>query len=435
MAQKSTVLIIAILTFLAPSLIGCQQEPEGGENQESETAITQKEDPTRNPERGPDKQAHVPPKENEEEEDHQKPNHPKNLASGRLTLPPESLEGALIETTKVRKQLINDEIRATATIKPNQYELTHVSPRIQGKAIAVFAEAGQQVSAGETLALLDSLEVGQKKADFLKARTNLRIAKRNYAREQRLFAQKISSETEYLAAKGAYERSVTDYLAAREALRMMGMPEHEIKEISWSSRDESLSHLHLTSPIAGTVVTRHITRGELITPKDKPFTIADLSTVWIILDIYEEDLSRVQVDSQVRVTTVAYPEEIFQATVIHIHDVLNPDTRTVDARVEIPNPDRRLRPGMFAHASLTAPPEKERRGLFVPQNAVQHIDDRPTIFVQIEPGTYEVRHVKLGATFAPFVEVHTGVSEGETVVGKGSFYLKSVLQKEQMGGH
>lgn len=361
----------------------------------------------------------------------QAPNHQDDQEPVQLTLPLEALEGALIETTTVRKQPINRAIRATATIKPNQYELAHVSPRIQGKTIEVLAKLGQQIRPGETLALLDSLEAGQKKADYLKARTNLRIAKRNYAREQRLFAQKISSEAEYLAAKGEYERSITGYLAAREALRMIGLPEHEIKEIRWSSRDEPLSHLHLTSPIAGTVIKRHITRGELITPKDKPFTIADLRTVWIILDIYEEDLSRVSVGSEVRITTTAYPDNHFQGRVVYLSDVLNPDTRTLDARVEIPNPDRRLRPGMFARASLTAPPENERTGLLVSQNAVQHIDEQPAIFVQIRPGTYEVRHVDLGATVPPFVEIRSGASEGELVVGNGSFYLKSVLQKEQ----
>jgi len=384
-----------------------------------------------------DEQGHVA--ENGQGEEHQ---HDKDEEAGqgdhdegRVRLSPEALSGEAFQTALVERRSLKDEIQVTANIKPNAYSLSHISPRIEGKAIKVMAELGDRVKPGQTLALLDSIELGQQKAAYLQARVNLNVARRNYEREQRLFNQRISSEKEYLEAKGEFERSQASYRAAYEALRLVGLPDEKIKGITWSVKGQPLSYFPLAAPHAGTVIERHLTRGELVTPEDKPFTVADLTTVWILLDIYEKDLARVSVGAEVRIMVDAYPGETFTGRVAYFSNLLNPDTRTVEARVEVGNPKQRLRPGMFARAALAIPSSEGQEVLVVPQEAIQQVKAEPVTFVEERPGTYAVRHLTLGTKVDRDVEVRSGLTEGERVVTNGSFYLKSILLAEEMGGH
>lgn len=353
-----------------------------------------------------------------------------------ITVAPEALEGQTFQTAVVERRMMRVGVQATANIKPNEYKLAHVSPRIEGKAIKVFAELGDLVKPGDTLALLDSIELGSQKSAFRQARTSLLVNKANYEREKRLFEQQISSEKEYLDAKGAYQQSLAAYQAAFEALELVGLSHQDVEALIQKKGDHHpLSAFSLTAPQTGTIIARHITPGELVTPRDKPFTIADLSTVWILLDIYEKDLVNVQEGANVEITVNAYPSETFQGSLVYLGDTLNPETRTVEARVEIPNPDGRLLPGMFARASIAGASSKGKETLVVPQDAVQHIEEQPVAFVEEKPGTYKKRTVTLGSKDDPYVEILTGLQEGERVVTKGSFYLKSVLLGEKLGGH
>ncbi|MDT3776681.1 efflux RND transporter periplasmic adaptor subunit [Nitrospira sp. MA-1] len=362
--------------------------------------------------------------------------HEREKHSEEIILAPEALEGQAFQTVVVERGVVREGIQATANIQPNAYTLTHVSPRIEGKAIKVIAELGDLVKLGETLAILDSIELGSKKSAFRQARTVLQVNKANYAREKRLFAQQISSEKDYLDARGAYQQSVAAYQAAFEALELVGLSHKDIEAIIENKGGHHpLSSFSLTAAQKGTIIERHVTPGELITPRDKPFTIADLSTVWILLDIFEKDLAGVRVGANVRISVDAYPGEVFRGTVVYLSNLLDPGTRTVEARVEIPNPKGRLRPGMFARSSIAHSGSQGKEVLRVSQEAVQHIEEQPVAFVEKKLGTYAKRGVTLGANDDPYVEIVSGLQEGERVVTKGSFYLKSILLGEALGGH
>ena len=353
----------------------------------------------------------------------------------QLTVSPQALEGQTFQTAAVERRAFRDAIQATASIKPNEYRLFHLSPRIEGRVIDVMAELGDSVKQGQPLAQFDSIELGQKKAAFLQGVTNRNVDYRNYIREKGLFEQRISSEKEYVEAKGTYEKSMAAYRAAYEALRLVGLSDDEIKKIGWSEKGKALSSFELIAPQAGTVIERNITRGELLTPKDNAFTIVDLSTVWVLLDIYEQHLAAVRVGNEVEITVDAYPKEKFRGKIVYLGYVLNPDTRTVDARVEIANPDRRLRPGMFARAALILPSTQDDPPVVVvPQNAIQQVDEKSMAFVEDRPGSYTVRPVVVGRKSGDHAEVRSGLTEGERVVTQGSFYLKSMLLKEQIAG-
>ncbi|MGE0825893.1 MAG: efflux RND transporter periplasmic adaptor subunit [Candidatus Binatia bacterium] len=354
----------------------------------------------------------------------------------RITLPAATLQTVSFKTVPVERRGLEQEIRATAVIKPNENRLAHVSPRIPGKAIEVKALLGDPVEPGQTLAELDSLELGERKATFLQARTNLDVTRRNYEREERLFKQQISSEKEYLEARGKFERSQAAYRAAREALRLVGLADAEIEKITWGRKGYSLSHFPLIAPFAGTVVEKHITVGELIEPQDKPYTITDLSTLWILLDIYEKDLGHISVGTDARFAVDAYPGEPFQGKVTYVSNLLNETTRTAQARVEIPNPDHTLKPGMFVTATIAVPVPDATAVLVIPDAAIQQVRGMPVAFIREAEGVFVSRELQLGRDSGAYTEVVAGVKEKEQIVTEGGFYLKSILLKEEMGeGH
>lgn len=355
--------------------------------------------------------------------------------SERVTVSGQALEGKAFQTAVVERRTFQDEMHATANIKPNEYRLTHVSPRIEGRVMEVLVQLGDQVKAGQPLALFDSIELGQKKSAFLQAKTDRDVDERNFVRVKGLYEQRISSEKEYLEAKGQYEKSLAVYQAASEALRLIGLSQHEIKTITWSDTGKPLSLFPLLAPQAGTVLERPITRGELVTPKDNAFTVADLSMVWILLDIFERHLATISIGNPVAIAVDAYPGETFRGKIVYLGYTVNPDTRTVDARVEITNPGRRLRPGMFAQATLTLPStNEEQRVMVISPDAIQQVDEKPVVFVEERPGSYLVRPVVVGRRSGNDVEIKSGLDEGERIVTRGSFDLKSILLKERIAG-
>ncbi len=352
----------------------------------------------------------------------------------RVALSPAAVAELNLKTMPAERRVLAAAIRATAVIRANENRLAHVSPRIPGKVAEVKAVLGDHVEADQVLAFLDSLELGEKKSAFLQARANFDVARRNYQREERLFKQRISSEKDYLEAKGEFERSDAAYRAGREALRLLGLTDTGIEEITWGGKDDPLSHFPILAPFSGTVIEQHITLGELIKPDEKPYTIADLSTLWIVLDIYEKDLGRVAAGTAAEVRVDAYPDERFSGQIVYVSDILDEATRTARARVEVDNGCRRLRPGMFAAASISLPSDTAAPVVTVPASAIQLINGQPVAFVQERPGTYAVRQLTLGRETEGAVEVQSGVAEGELVVTDGSFTLKSEILKDQLAG-
>lgn len=350
-----------------------------------------------------------------------------------IRLAPEAIRTLGLQTALASSGGLSRELVTTAVIKPNAYRVADVSPRVPGKAIEVYARLGDNVKKGAVLAKLDSLELGQAKAAFLRARADLDVAKRNYDRLKTLYAKQISSERDYLTAKGDFERSEAAYNQAREALRLLGLSEAQIAGTNWDSGGGRLSLLPLISPFSGTVISRDIVVGEQVRPDQTVFTIADLRVVWLLADIHEKDLARVRIGDPVGIQVDAYPGEEFRGSITYISDTIEPATRTASARVEIANPDRRLRLGMFARAHIKLRPAPgERAGIVIPTDAVQRVGEKFVVFIEQEPGTYFPRVVSLATASDDAVEVRSGLAAGERVVTKGAFYLKSVLVRESV---
>ena len=286
------------------------------------------------------------------------------------------------------------------------------------------------------MATLDSLELGRARADYLTARTTREVADTTLSREEALVAEEISSVAEAVAARAAQKTAQARESAASETLRLLGLSAKEIAKLEFGS--EAPGRLPMRAPFEGTLVERHLQRGEFVTPADTLFTVADLTSLWIWVDLYERDLARVHLGDGATVTAAAWPERTWSGTVTYLRDAVDADTRTVRARIEVGNSDGALRPQMFVTVRLTDPHHEDAAAatqvLAVPTSAVQRREGTTVVYVEEEPGHFEERRVELGHTSTGFVEVLAGLTDGEQVVISGAFVLKTEASRESLGG-
>ncbi|MGQ0695311.1 MAG: efflux RND transporter periplasmic adaptor subunit, partial [Nitrospiraceae bacterium] len=214
----------------------------------------------------------------------------------------------------------------------------------------------------------------------------------------------------------------------KNRLELLGVPRQEIERLD---RERTIkADVPLRAPFDGRVIMRNITRGEVVETHQKFFTVADLSDVWVVGNVPEKDVQYIRKDQKVDVILAAYPHAIMSGTITYIGDVLDPTTRTMRLRVTVPNPDRLLKPEMFAIIRVYA--ESSPDALSVPLAAVQDGPTGKLVFVQRGTGEFEARTVKLGDEQVDMVRVLDGVSAGEEVVTKGSFALKSEMERHKI---
>jgi len=357
--------------------------------------------------------------EAEQEEEH---------AEGReLTLTSEEAARAGIKTEAIRPQKVAATISVTATIQADQDRIARVAPRTEARITAAPARLGDRVRPGQVLASLDSVAVGEAYADLVQAQSELRIAEAGLQRAESLVKDEIIPRKDYLKAQADREKAGSSVRAASDKLRMLGGNPA-------GGGGRGVSGFAVTAPFAGTVIEKKATLGDLANPSEPLFTVADLSRVWIMADLPESALAQVQVGAPARVTVSSYPTETFAGRVGHISAVLNKETRTVAARIEVPNADGRLKPEMFATATIEIGSDG-RELLSVPDPAVVLMQGQPTVFV-LEQGAYVARVVQPGERTGGRTAITAGLQAGEQVVTAGAYELKARKQKSQLGhGH
>jgi cobalt-zinc-cadmium efflux system membrane fusion protein len=348
---------------------------------------------------------------------------------GRIKLSAEGIKNAGIKTVIVNAEALPDLLTVTASIAHNQDRVFHVTPRIRGRVMEIYVSLGSSVGQGTRLALLDSTELGESKAQYLKAKTLLELAKANYEREKSLFDQKIAAQKDVLAAEADYRKAEAEVRTLNERLRLFGLSDEAIANL-----DSAPSRYVILSPGPGVIVEREISQGEVIEAGKKFFTVSDLSAVWVLLNVYEKDMAKIKVGMPVKITAESYPGEVFSGKVAYIGDIVDPQSRTVPVRVVVPNPGRRLKPAMFAMAEIETPANTGAI-LMIPSIAIQKIEGKSSAFVQEGEGIFQKRDLELGRSMAGKVEVKSGLKEGERVVTEGSFVLKSELLKGEGEAH
>ena len=342
--------------------------------------------------------------------------------AGVLKLSAEETQRAGLKVETLAQHVFADAITVTATIRPNQDRIARVAPRVEGRIVQVTAALGAQVKAGQSLAVLDSLAIGEAQSALLHAQSSQRVAQADFKRAESLVAEEIIPQRDFVRAKAELEKASAELRAAQDKLRLLGG--------SARSDGAANSTFAVTSPLAGTVIQKKAIVGELGTPSDALFTVADLSKVWIEANLTEDTLSKVRVGSAATVTVTAYPGERFAGRVTYIASLLDKDSRTIPARIEVENKDGRLKPEMFATATIDTNGAK-REALSVPDAAILLLQGQPTIFV-VEHGGFEARAIEPGEKLSGRTVIKSGVAAGEKVVTAGAYALKARLLKSQI---
>jgi cobalt-zinc-cadmium efflux system membrane fusion protein len=342
---------------------------------------------------------------------------------GNIKLSAEDVARAGIKAEVLAPRAIADLVTVTATIRPNQDRMARAVPRIEGRIVQVTAKLGDTVKAGQALATLDSVAVGESQATLLNAQNSQRLAQADFKRAESLAAEEIIPQRDFLRARSELEKATAEVRAADNKLRLLGGTS--------KAGGGTASTFPLLAPLSGTVIQKKAVVGELGTPTEPMFTIADLSTLWIEANLSEDLLAKVRLGASAVVTVNAYPAETFPGRVTYIASVLDKETRTVPARIEVDNKSGRLKPEMFASATIETGSAK-LDVLSVPDAAIVLLQGLPNVFVS-EHGGYEARPVELGSKLSGRTTIKSGVASGENVVTAGTYALKARMLKSQIG--
>ena len=369
------------------------------------------------------------------------------LPPGVVELPPEAQRNAALKTTQVNRLTLPTVVDLTGTVAADDSRVAHIRPLARGVIEDVSVRLGDRVREGQALVGYDNIELGELIGDYLtalatlrQAQTDLVVKRTAQARAEALLKlEAIAQQTvdqrraEFLNAEASVASESARVNKVEEQLHRFGLSETDLDNLAVQDAQAGhrvASHNVLRAPFAGVVTKYDVARGELVDPQRDLFTIANLSTVWVLADLYEKDVAKVQAGATATVRADAYPDRIFTGQLTYISDLIDPTTRTAKVRCVVPNPDGALKLDMFT--KVTVPTNDRRDALVVPVNAVQQIDNQSVVFVRTSDTRFERRDVRTGATADGRVEVTGALKAGEPVVSDGSFYLKTTLLRERI---
>ncbi len=321
-----------------------------------------------------------------------------------------------------------NEFSLMGEIRLNEDRVAHVVPKVPGVAKNVAVSLGERVQMGQVLATIVSAELAESEADYFEKLRQLEIARKAYKRKKYLHEEKIASEAGWLEKEAEYLNAEIALKTAKRRLIVSGLTEEEIKALQKNSYQFGL-HI-LRAPISGTVIEKHITMGEKLSDESDVFTIADLSALWVDLNISSRDISSIKQGTSVVVQSSDGREAL--STIFLIGPMLDEETRTGLARLMLDNTDRSWRPGTFVtgHVRVSA----ENLPVVVPVAAVQNIEGKDVIFVPEKHGFKPVP-IESGRRDRTKIEIVAGLRPGTSYVMQGAFELKAITVTSSLGSH
>ncbi len=352
--------------------------------------------------------------------------------AGRVKLTDARRSAAGIEVVTCGRRTLPELIRTTGTIEVNADRVAHLGSRLAGTILEVSEKGhlGVRIEKGDELAVIHSLEFGKAQTDYLKALSLQNLRQKTHDREKDLADRKISSGREFLEAEAELAQAKIDLQASHNQLEVLGLGKEEIDALV--AGKAHLGCITLRAPIAGTIIEKHVVRGEHVGTESNLFTIADLEHLWLFADIYERDLARIAKGQRAESRLAAYPDLTFAGQITHVGETMNVEIRTLKVRIEVENKEGKLKPGMFTSVSIAV--AERANALALPEAAIQTQRQQTILFVEQEKNVFERRLVRTGIRFGGWVELLEGVGEKDNVVTSGSFLLKSELEKDSFGG-
>jgi len=349
-----------------------------------------------------------------------------------LSLTPEAIERAGIRIAEVKSQTSVSVMTVPGTVMSNAYRDTKVNALVGGIVRQVTVELGASVRRGAPLAVIFSGELADAQMKYVSMQAMLEADHQKLERTQKLVALGSASRQELEEVTAVHTGHETEVAAARQRLLLLGLSADRVAKLE--SASQVVSEVTVSSPADGLVISRAVNPGQVINAGQELFVVTDLSTVWVIGDLYERDFSRVRVGSPATVTIASMPGRTLKGSVAYIDPRVDAATRTAKVRVEVPNRRGDLRLGMFVTVSFET--GAAERIIVVPRAAVQTMGDRAVVYIPVngEEGKFIERAVKLGAPVGEFVPVLDGLKAGDRVVTDGSFFLRAEATRTRSGG-
>jgi cobalt-zinc-cadmium efflux system membrane fusion protein len=339
---------------------------------------------------------------------------------------PDSL-AAQIQVSDVVSQDISDTLRVAGQIDFDEQALTRIGASVTGRVTQIQATLGQRVNKGDTLALINSSELSASQLAYLKARSEKELHRRNLGRAQTLFDADVISAAELQRRENEYEVASAETRAAQDQLRVLGVSAQSIERLGKTGTVDSVASVVAT--IKGVVVERKVATGQVVQPSDVLFAVADLSRVWAVAQVPEQQISQVKVGQAVHIEVPALGHEKIEGKLIYVGQTVNPETRTVLVRTELDNKEGRLKPSMLASMLIESAPLQR---LVVPIAAVVRQDDTDHVFVAETDKRFRLMPVKLAAEQNGMRVVMEGLKPGMRIVSEGAFHLNNHRNLSQM---
>ena len=327
---------------------------------------------------------------------------------------------AQIKISVVSQGEVSDILRVAGQIDFDEQALTRIGASVTGRVTQINAQLGNEVKKGDTLALINSSELSNSQLAYLKARSEKEFHRRTVQRAKTLFEADVISAAELQRRESEYEVASAQTRAAQDQLRVLGVNLKAMEELATTGAIDSVASVMAT--IKGIVVERKVTTGQVVQPADVLFTVADLSRVWAVAQVPEQQVAQVKVGQSVRIEVPALENEKLIGKLIYVGQTVNPESRTVLVRTELENTSGRLKPSMLASMLIEATPTKR---VVVPITAIVREQDADYVFIEEKPGSFRLKPVRLSSEHNGQRVVLDGLSQGMRIVSDGAFHLNN----------
>ena len=361
---------------------------------------------------------------------------------------PESQKDVGISVEPVAMRSLQGSLAATGVVSEDPARVAHIRTLARGLIEKIFARLGDRVSAGDPLVEYDNIELGLSIGDYRGAQaelrrslTDLEVKTKILERSREMLRVGAVAQTTHDLREAEVKDAEAKVAGARATVSKIA---EQIRRFGWTDQDlarllseepafgHSVSHSILKAPFAGVVTSHHAVESEVVEQGTDLLAITDISSLWVMADVYEQDLSKIRTGQPVRVRVASYPERTFAGRVVYIADVIDPKSRTAKVRCLVGNESGLLKLEMFATVEI--PVGQTGPILAVVSSSIQQIDGRPVVFVRNSEAEFQKREVQTGVESQGYTEIRSGLKPGEPVVSRGSFVVKTAFLKHLIGG-
>jgi RND family efflux transporter MFP subunit len=332
--------------------------------------------------------------------------------------------GIRIETVSERASTEATGQQTTGLVQPNSYRETPVMALVGGIVRLVGPELGQNVRKGQTVVVVSSNDLADAQTKYLTAFAELEEHHKHHARTEKLVAIGAASREELEMATSKLKAAESDVANLRQRLLLLGLSSQRVSALR--STSQVSSEASLPAPASGTVTSRSVNPGEVIEANKELLRVTDLSSVWVVGQVYEKDLGKIHIGSGASVTTDAYPGRVFRGRVSYVDPKVDAQTRTAQARIELVNPGQQLKIGMYVNVAFGTLSGEVSTVPLIPVAAVQNVGTQQVVFVATgDPNVFAMRPVRIGPESNGSYPVLEGLSVGDRIVTEGSFMLRA----------